>query len=250
MMIDRLHDWWRRRQAERLSIPPSLWMEVEYGLPLLARLTADEQSRLRQLAREFIVSKEWSGAAGLELTPHIQLAIALQACLLVLNLGLGYYAGWVGIVVYPGDFLAPRQRIDEAGVVHEFDETLLGEAWAGGPVLVSWFDLPGVPDGINPVIHEFAHQLDMRNGQADGLPPLHGDMSIARWSAALSTAFSDLRQRLAHNHETAIDPYAAESPAEFFAVVSEAFFETPRMLQNAYPQVFEQLALFYRQRPE
>lgn len=249
-MIDLLRTWWRRRQAARLAIPPSLWQEVESGLPLLARLTASERRRLRQLAREFVVSKEWTGAAELQLTPHIQLAIALQACLLVLNLDLDFYAGWVGIVVYPGDFHTPRQRVDEAGVVHEFDETLLGEAWAGGPVLVSWFDAPEALDGINPVIHEFAHQIDMKNGRADGLPPLHGDMSVARWGTAMNSAFADLRQRLEHGHGTAIDPYAAESPAEFFAVVSEVFFETPRILRNAYPQVFAQLALFYRQHPE
>ena len=248
-MIRSLSQWWRNRQARRLDIPEILWEEVESGLYFLGHLTQRERIDLRTLAREFIAAKEWSGAQGLALRPRIQLTIALQACLPILHLGLDWYSGWVGIIVYPGDFLIPRRIIDEDGVMHEFDDEVMGEAWYGGPVLISWFDNPADARGINVVIHEFAHKLDMKSGDADGLPPLHEGMSRRRWIAAMSAAFDDFQQRVDGGEETLLDPYAAELPSEFFAVASEAFFESPAMLLAEYPEVYEQLKLFYRQDP-
>ncbi|MCF8199331.1 MAG: zinc-dependent peptidase [Sulfuritalea sp.] len=247
--MGKLSAWWRQRQGDRLEIQDTLWNEVEAGLPFLGHLNADERIHLRQLARELIAEKEWSSAQGLLLTPRIQLAIALQACLPILHLGLGWYAGWVGIVVYPGDFLIPRHLVDANGVVHEFDDQVMGEAWYGGPVLISWFDLPEDADGINIVIHEFAHKLDMKSGDADGMPPLHEGMSKQRWIETMSAAFADLRRRLDRGEETLLDPYAAEMPAEFFAVISESFFETPDLIKTEYPAVYEQLSTFYKQDP-
>ncbi len=248
-MIGRLASWWRRRRAERLAIPDPAWDAAESGLPFLAHLSTDERRRLRQLAREFIAEKQWSGAQGLQVTPHMQLAIALQACLPVLHLGLDWYRGWVGVVIYAGDFVIPRRVIDEDGVVHEYDDDVMGEAWYGGPVLLSWFDDPAEAGGINVVIHEFAHKLDMLSGDADGLPPLHEGMSRRSWIAAMDEAFEDFRRRVDAGEETPLDPYGAELPTEFFAVASEAFFETPQLLRDEYPQVYRQLALFYRQDP-
>ena len=248
-MIRSLAAWWRGRQAERIEIPSELWEEIEAGLWFLDHLTPAERVELRRLAREFIAAKEWSGAQGLELTPHIQLAIALQACLPILHLGLDWYSGWVGIVVYPGDFIIPRQVVDGAGVVHEYDDQVMGEAWHGGPVLISWFDDPDDTRGVNVVIHEFAHKLDMRSGDADGMPPLHEGMSRRHWAAAMGAAFEDFQRRVDGGEDTLIDPYAAELPSEFFAVTSEVFFEDPLLLRQEYPEVYRQLARFYRQDP-
>jgi Mlc titration factor MtfA (ptsG expression regulator) len=248
-MIHKLAVWWRQRQAARLAIPNSLWHDVEARLPFLGHLTNDEQAHLRQLAREFIAEKEWSGAQGLQLTPHIQLAIALQACLPILYLGLDWYAGWVGIVVYPGDFVIARQILDEDGVVHEFDDEVMGEAWFGGPVLISWFEHPEDAAGINVVIHEFTHKLDMKSGEADGAPPLHSGMSRQHWIDVMTKAFRHFQLRAKNGEATLLDPYGAELPSEFFAVTSEAFFETPELLSQEYPDVFEQLREFYCQDP-
>lgn len=248
-MIEKLFGWWRRRQARRLDIPEPLWDEVEADLPFLGHLSPDERARLRQLTREFIAAKEWSGAQGLRLTPRIQLAIALQACLPILHLGLAWYDGWVGIVVYPGDFIIPRRMIDEDGVVHEYDDEVMGEAWYGGPVLISWFEHPEDADGINVVIHEFAHKLDMKSGDADGMPPLHAGMSRRHWIEVMSSAFDDFQRRVDGGEETPLDPYGAELPAEFFAIASEAFFETPELLRAEYPEVYGQLSDFYCQNP-
>ncbi|MBI5900186.1 MAG: zinc-dependent peptidase [Rhodocyclales bacterium] len=248
-MIGKLSAWWRGRQAEQLDIPEALWDEVEAPFWFLDHLSTDERTELRRLAREFIATRQWSGAQGLQLTPSIQLAIALQACLPILKLGLAWYSGWVGLVVYPGDFIIPRQVMDGAGVVHEFDDQVMGEAWHGGPVLISWFEDPTDTEGVNVVIHEFAHKLDMKNGDADGMPPLHEGMSRKRWAAVMNTAFEDFQHRVDSGEETAIDPYAAELPTEFFAVTSEVFFEEPLLLREEYPEVYEQLRLFYRQDP-
>jgi len=250
-MMGRLFGWLRRRKAERIEVDDETWARVEEQLPFLDRLCSEDRRRLRHMALQFLAEKQMSGAGGLLLRPEMQLSIALQACLPVLELGLDWYRGWVGIVVYPGDFVIPRQEMDELGIVHEFDDTVLGEAWLGGPVLLSWFKRN--PDGINVVIHEFAHKLDMLNGCADGLPPLHDDMSKTDWGYAFGRAFDDFGERVATNPQgdqaLVLDPYAAEAPAEFFAVMSEVFFESPSLLAAEYPAVYAQLRLFYRQDP-
>jgi Mlc titration factor MtfA (ptsG expression regulator) len=241
--IERLRNWWR---GVPLVITEEQWQAAEYPFVFLDRLTANERQQLRQLAARFIAEKQWSGGGGLQLTLSMQLAIALQACLPILKLGLDWYTGWVGIVIYPGDFIIPRQVMDEDGIVHEYDDTVLGE---GGPVLLAWFDDLAAVGDINIVIHEFAHKLDMTNGATDGLPRLHADMSADEWIAAFAPAYADFCQRVDSGAETAIDPYAAEHPSEFFAVASEVFFEAPQLLRTIYPAVFAQLQLFYRQNP-
>jgi Mlc titration factor MtfA (ptsG expression regulator) len=248
-MIGILRDWLKQKALDRVQVSEEQWAEAEARLPFLGHLDADERSELRAMAREFLAEKEWSAAQDLVLTPEIQLSIALQACLPVLKLGLEHYRGWVGIVVYPGDFVIPRQTMDEDGVVHEYDDAVLGEAWEGGPVLISWFDHPEDADGVNVVIHEFAHKLDMGNGSVDGFPRLPADMSRRAWAAALEPAYQDFCARVDAGEDTFLDPYAADHPAEFFAVMSESFFETPDVLSEEYPAVYEQLKRFYRQDP-
>jgi len=238
----------KKRNAAAI-ISGQRWQAVEAGLTCLSHLPATDRERLRTLALQFIAEKEWHGAQGLVLSEDIQLSIALQACLPVLELGLDWYRDWLGIIVYRGDFVIPRQTIDDYGIAHEYDDAVLGEAWEGGPVLLSWFDDAADTDGINVVIHEFAHKLDMKNGTTDGLPPLPQGMSRQHWTAAFAPAFADFCGRVDGGEETALDPYASEAPEEFFAVMSEAFFQTPQLLRDEYPDVYRQLQLFYRQDP-
>lgn len=245
--------WWRKRVLDKVQVSDAQWHEAEAQLPFLGHLDADERRRLREMARQFLAEKEWTGAQGLQLAAPIQLCIALQASLLVLNRGLEHYRGWVGIVVYPGDFVIPRHVMDEDGVVHEYDDAVLGEAWEGGPVVLSWFDAPDEAGDVNVVIHEFAHKLDMENGEIDGMPRLPADMSRRDWIAAFEPAYEDFCRRVdeadRRGRETELDPYGSEHPSEFFAVMSEAFFETPALLRRQYPAVYEQLRRFYRQDP-
>lgn len=249
-----IRNWRRRRVLREHAVDSALWRRVAHSLPFLDGLDDAGQRRLRELALLFLAEKQFAGARGFELTDQMRLSIALQACLPILNLGLDWYDGWVGIVVYAGDFRLKRSETDEAGVVHEWDDELAGESMPGGPVVLSWDATlashdPDDDDLMNIVIHEFAHKLDMRNGAADGLPPLHSGMSRERWRAVFDAAYRHFCDAVDRGKETFIDPYAAEHPSEFFAVVSEVFFEWPHELKADYPKVYEQLALFYRQDP-
>ena len=171
MLIGKFIDWMRRKPATE-PLPDALWQETLAGLPFLDRLDSQEKSRLRVLTEAFLAEKEFTTAGGLELTDALCVSIATQACLPILNLGLENYRDWVGIVVYPDEFVIPRVIEDDFGVVHEFDDVASGEAWDGGPVLISWRDAQMAGEGYNVVIHEFAHKLDMLNGEANGVPPL------------------------------------------------------------------------------
>lgn len=241
---------YRRWLLGRYAIPAAQWRRALAGLPYGQALDAADQRRLHELALLFLTTKTFEGAAGLRITDAMRLSIALQACLLVLNLGLDYYAGWSSIVVYPGDFLVTHEYHDEAGVVHRYRDELSGESWPNGPVILSWQAVRAAGPGVqNPVLHEFAHKLDMLNGEADGFPPLPAGMDPKSWTHAFHAAYHRLHEALVRGEHVRIDDYAAENPAEFFAVVSEAFFLEPEMVQEDFPAVYRQLKEFYRQDP-
>lgn len=242
-----LFDWLRGRR--RPEIAADLWAQTVAGLPFLAVLTVDEQKRLKLLAEEFLAEKEFSTGGGLELSDAMCVAIAAQGCLPILEFGLSAYRGWVGIVIYPDEFVVPRQMADEDGVVHEYDDVLAGEAWEGGPLILSWRDAQMAGDGYNVVIHEFAHKLDMLNGEADGIPALHAGLPVDRWERVFFAAWDDFCQRVDSGEDTRIDPYASEHPAEFFAVLSENFFEQPALLAAEYPELYALFRDYYRQDP-
>jgi Mlc titration factor MtfA (ptsG expression regulator) len=218
---------------------------------MLQGLGAEESRRLRDLALLFLHNKAFESAQGVELDEPMRLMIALQACLPILRLGLRWYRGWYAVIVYPDEFVPQREWIDEDGVVWIAEEAMSGEAWEQGPIILSWADVEEgrTRNGFNVVIHELAHKLDMLDGVANGHPPLHAGMNDADWAEVFGRAYADLGQRVDSGEETLIDPYGMESPAEFFAVTSEAFFELPHQLQREYPGVYRQLRDFYRQDP-
>lgn len=249
----RLMQWWRSRALERARgrLDPDDWAQVTRALPLLSDLSPDQLTRLGELAVLFLRDKCIESAQGMELNERMRLAIGLQACLPILELGLDWYRGWYAVIVYPAEFVPVREVMGDDGIVWTEEEAKSGEAWEQGPIILSWADVEAglEPDGYNVVIHEVAHKLDMLDGAPNGCPPLHPGMSRTRWAEVFSAAFDDLSRRVEAGEDTAIDPYACESPAEFFAVISEAFFEVPSMLHQEYPAVYEQLIAFYRQDP-
>lgn len=251
-MLTWLSRWRESRALRKQRIPEPLWQSAVLALPLLQGLTRQELGRLRELASLFWRHKTINGAGGLVVTDTLRARIAAQACLLILELGLDYFDGWQEIIVYPDAFVVQREQHDDDGLVHETRNALGGEAWDKGPVILSWQDAlnsnhPGA--SANVILHEFAHKLDMLNGRANGMPPLHAGMSQHAWTTAWHDAYQDLCQRLTLGLHTDIDPYAAENPAEFFAVLSENFFLRPHLLHAIYPAVYQQLQLFYRQDP-
>ena len=250
-MLGWLKEKRRQRVLASTHIDPQLWRQALDALPLLDGMGADELGRLRDLAVLFLHEKALEPVGGFELTDAMRLRIGCLAALPILNLGLDWYRNWYAVVVYPTGFRARRQHIDDADVVHDYEEELVGEAWERGPVLLSWEEVEASQqlDGFNVTIHELAHKLDMLTGHPNGLPPLHRDMRVEAWSAAFSSAYDDLVRQVEAGEDTAIDPYAAEDPAEFFAVLSEAFFEQPWLVNEVYPDVYDQLRAFYRQDP-
>ncbi len=240
----------RRWRLSRYRIPESLWQLALADLPHAGRLPVTGQQRLRELVLMFLARKHFEGAAGLTITDRMRTSIALQACTLVLNLGLDWYRGWSSIVVYPGDFLVQREFRDEAGVVHRYADELSGESWPEGPVILSWQAVREATHTAQyPVLHEFAHKLDMLRGDADGFPPLHAGMDAGSWTRAFRGAYRRFTRAVGRGEEVRIDPYAAESPAEFFAVLSEVFFLDPALAHEEFPAVYGQLRRFYRQDP-
>jgi len=262
----------RRRVMRELSLISSQdWRRAVAGLPFLAGLSAQQDEALRMRSAWLLASKTFSGAHGFEITDDIRLAIAIQAALPILELDPSLYEGWVEIVVYPGGFLIPRSEVQEDGVVHEYLLEASGEAWEGGPVILSWEgSAPGGRHAMNVVIHEFAHKLDLYGGAADGMPSLHNHAGIrsSDWMRVLDAAFDDFNAALdavedaiPHNidpdSEAAspwydrlpLDPYAATDEAEFFAVSSEAFFVDPEPLARALPDWYGLLRQYYRQDP-
>jgi Mlc titration factor MtfA (ptsG expression regulator) len=245
---------WREQQVLRTAaLPDALWREALDALPFLAIHTEAELARLRDKVVLFLNGKGIVGAGGHEVTPLERTVIAVQACLRVLNLDLALYDDFENVVVYPGEFVPGWEYEDDYGVVHRQDDPLAGEAMHLGPVVLSWPDVEASADfaasGMNLVIHEFAHKIDMRNGEANGFPPLPRSMSADAWRTAMAQAYDDFVRRVERGEDTAIDPYAAEHPGEFFAVLSEVFFADPRVLRAAYPDVYAQFAQFYRQDP-
>ncbi len=254
--------WWQalrqrreRRVLERRAIDDGLWRQILAQLPFLASRPAHDLERLRRLASLFLDRKEFSGAGGFVVDDATALSVAVQACLPVLELGIEQYDGFVGIVMHADAVVAAREVTDEHGVVHHYDEVLAGEAMQGGPLMLSWADVQG-GDAVeassaayNVVIHEFAHVLDMRDGVPDGVPLLPTAADRQAWLAVLTPEYDRFCERVVCGYETVLDAYAAESPDEFFAVASEAFFVTPRELKEEQPALYRLLASFYRQDP-
>jgi Mlc titration factor MtfA (ptsG expression regulator) len=273
-----------RALRQRLFGPPpailddDLWRSTLHASPLFATLSPAEAVRLRGLCEGLLRTKSFTGVAGLELGLSMQARICAQACLPILHLGLHWYAGWSGIVVYPARFLVHRRLPGEDGTIHESVDELSGEAWDGGPVVLSWADVDGqdpdrpgeatASDG-NVVVHEFAHKLDLLDGIADGIPPfdrrLHPALSRDEWADVLEDSLERFRAGVDIAEESippdvdpespaadpwyaalALDPYAATDEAEFFAVSSEAYFVDARALEDAFPDWYRLLDAFYR----
>src|SRR5687768_8172673 len=194
--------WFRSNPLPSKSIDAALWREATAPWLFMRGLEGGDVERLRVLAEAFLARKHFSGTHDLEVTERMRVEIAAQAAILVLEIGLEWYDGWSEVIVYPSQFAPEREEMDEAGVVHLTNDPMAGEAWLGGPVILSYEDVVAAADeenrvdGYNVVIHEFAHKLDMRNGDANGFPPLHREMRAADWKAAFVAAYEDFAARV------------------------------------------------------
>jgi MtfA peptidase len=253
---------WRRWRDEaalsRRSIPDDLWKRTLVRWPFLRRRDAADAAELRRLTSLFLDRKEFHAAGGLRMSDAIAVGIAAQAVLPVLRLGLDAYDGFVGIVVHPGPVRARRTHHADDGLVHEYDEELAGEAMEGGPVMLSWQDVRaaglaggsrGAGTAYNVVIHEFAHVLDMANGDSDGIPVLPADLPAHEWLHVLTTEHEGFVERVEAEQPTVLDPYGAVGLDEFFAVASESFFVDALALKAEHPALYRVFMSYYRQDP-
>jgi MtfA peptidase len=249
-----LHWFKSQRRAALRAVPltPSERAIVERNVPFAAKLGEADRAELEGLVRIFLAEKAFEGCGGLELTEEIRVTIAVQACFLLLHRETDMYPGVDAILVYPSAYRAPTQRND-GGVVIESNQTRLGESWTRGVVVLAWDHVKSgalrPSDGHNVVLHEFAHQLDSEGGAMDGAPDLGARERYGSWAQVLGHEFADLSRRLHTGRPSDIDAYGATSPAEFFAVITEMFFERPHAMKDHHPQLYDELAAFYRQDP-
>jgi MtfA peptidase len=275
--MNMLHRLWKRlRQAktaatlERHAINDELWQSSLAALPPIAQLSEPDLARLRELSSLFLGGKEFSGAQGLEVTDTHAVMIALQACLPILHiappdrpdLALAWYDGFVGIVLHAGEVRARREWMDEDGIAHSGNEQLTGEFLEGGPLMLAWSDVQAAGElaskAYNVVIHEFIHVMDLRDGQADGCPPMPRDQR-RQWLITLQAEYerfqeaSEAWQRfgsLSDHGEPLMDAYGCESLCEFFAVAAEAYFVQGERFAQEHPGLLRLFDGFFRAQPE
>ena len=234
--------------------PPAWDNVLRTNVRIFDSLTAEERAQVRDYIRVFVAEKHWEGCGGLEMTDEVRVTIAGLVAILVLGLAEQYFTRVLSILVYPTAYVAPGKTMAKVGVVLEGDSARAGEAWYRGPVILSWDEvLAGgrqETHGRNVVFHEFAHQLDMLNGQnVDGTPPMESQEQYQRWVEVLGTDYRHLVDACEHGHSTLLDCYGATSLAEFFAVATEVFFTRPHAFEHRHPKLYAILGEFYRQNP-
>lgn len=236
---------WIRRRRQRdadTARSPLEWKDLlDDRLALIARLSPPQRGHYHALVERFMEQKRFVGCAGLEVTDEMRALIAGMACLLILRPGAKMFPQLKQVLIYPGPFLVPVTEPDEFGLVSDEPEERIGESWQGDRVILSWQDVEAALDGdeVNVVVHEFAHQLDDESAAGEGAPLLH---DYARWSEVMKSEFERLRR---HRRPRVLDPYGAESPAEFFGVVTEAWFQRGAELAQHHPALYALLRDYY-----
>ena len=244
---------WRLQRLLARPLPAEAEAVLQRNIPVYRRMAPDLQRQLRRMVVQFLHQKKFIGCEGLEVTDEIAVTIAGQACLLLLNRPSKVYPALHTILVYPSEFVAQRAEVGPGGVITPGRQSMLGESWDDGRVVLSWDDVRrgagDWTDGHNVVLHEFAHQLDSESGRANGAPYLGNPASYTEWSEVLSNAYQNLRWHAMHRQPAVMDHYGATNPAEFFAVATETFYEKPYQMAEHYPELFAEFLKYYRVDP-
>ncbi|MCW8925934.1 MAG: zinc-dependent peptidase [Xanthomonadales bacterium] len=244
---------YRLRQAVAKPFPEEWVAILERNIGIYKNLPMELRLQLRQMVKQFLHEKHFSGAGGLEITDEIRVTIAAEACMLLLNRNAGVYPALRYIVIYPAAFVVDRPGMVSGGVVSTGRKGVLGESWSNGKVILAWDDVlrgsMNFVDGHNVVLHEFAHQLDSESGSTNGAPVLAGNNCLRTWASTLSAEFEELQRDAWKGKRSLLDHYGATNPAEFFAVATETFFEKPRQMAKHHAELFEVLKCYYRVDP-
>lgn len=244
---------YKRKKIDTTPFPAPWLHIVRRNLPIYKRMWPDQQRELRQLIKRFVDSKDFVGCAGQSITDEIRITIAAHACLLLVGRPNHQYQDLRSILVYPSGFKVSHEKHDEFGLVTAGEHFLIGESWSNGKLILAWDSVQAsvrdFADGHNVVLHEFAHQLDHESGVTNGAPLLYHKGAYGDWARIFSEEFNQLQEASAADQHTLIDTYGASNPAEFFAVVTETFYERPHELSARHSALFEQLKSYYRVDP-
>jgi len=243
----------KRRARLRARPFPNDWTAILDGVPLCRRLPREDFLELQGHVQVFLAEKRFEGAGGLAIDDAVRVTIAGQACVLLLHRASRSFPKLRSIIVYPGEYVAPLEEVDDNGFVMEDVESRSGESWAHGSLVLSWDDVLADLDDpfgeLNVVLHEFAHQLDAETGEMNGCPPIAEPGLRADWAREMDSAYADHCRLVDRGRPTVLDPYGAEEPSEFYAVATEAFFQQPRRILAALPSLYDVLRRYYEQDP-
>ncbi|GIU12811.1 zinc-dependent peptidase [Shewanella sp. MBTL60-007] len=248
---------WRDRRRRKVITKqpfPREWRDIlKKRIPFFRVLPTDLQLQLKKHIQVFIAEKRFVGCDGLQIDDDIRVTVAAQACLLLLNRQTNFYPTLKEILIYPSPFIVEGEQQNGDGLVSNHRRVLSGESWQHGRVILSWqttkFDAAVPDDGSNVVIHEFAHQLDQEDGRANGAPPLKHRQDYASWSEVLMREYQTLVRASQTGEQSLFNYYGATNPAEFFAVISEVFFERPHEFIALHPDLYRELSGFYQLDP-
>lgn len=239
--------------------PPTIKFKDEWvvflteNVPLYARLPENLQSSLHTKIGQFVGSTFFEGCNGLELDDEMILTVSAQACILVLNHEEHPYPELNTVLLYPSAFTSTSQSVGPGGTVVERTVQCVGESWENGTVILAWDAVThgarNIYDGHNVTFHEFAHQLDARDGDTDGVPLLPDEAAYQTWAGVLGSHAEIFMDRVRRRNKTILDPYGATNPGEYFAVATEAFFEKPRQLKKKQSELYAELQRFYQLDP-
>ncbi|MFZ9012336.1 MAG: zinc-dependent peptidase [Anaerohalosphaeraceae bacterium] len=239
----------RRGVLMRKPIDKGFPAFIEKNIPLYLRLPADLKQQLHGMVNVFLAEKEFVGCSGQEITDEVRVTIAAQACMLLLNRKTNFFPKLKTIYVYPHTYVA-NGLMNDGGLIVEGKSVRLGESWQNGPVVLTWDSITGgarnIQDGRNVVFHEFAHQLDQEDGDADGAPILENRSCYRSWAAVLSAEYERLCNKTRGRRRSVLNKYGATNPAEFFAVATEAFFEKPKQMNKKSPDLYKELKSYYQ----
>lgn len=243
----------RRKRLRATPLPGAWWDIIDANVPLVRGMDKFDREELGGIVQVLLHEKKFEGCGGLEITDEIRLTILAQAAILLLRRDTGYYPTLKSILVYPTAYIVPQEHPNPDGTISSHGQVRLGESWYGGALVLAWdhvlHNAINHDDGQNVTLHEFAHQLDGVATGMDGAPELATQECYQSWARVLGSEYEQLINQLHNGHKTRIDPYGATNPPEFFAVVTEAFFEKPGMLNQHYPELYGELAKFYQQNP-
>ena len=243
---------WQRDRLMAQQFPKSWLSIIESNLSIYKSLTSEQQKELLGYIQVFLKEKQFIGCLGLQITEEIKVTIAAIACLLLFGDRKTYFPNLRSVLVYPHAYIV-NELIMNSYVVEERRVARLGESWTRDQLVLSWEqiqqDVLNWKDGHNVILHEFAHQLDQEDGRAEGVPILARALDYGMWKQVMSAEYLQLCDRVENGQKTILDSYGATSPAEFFAVATETFFEKPNQLHQKHPSLYELLQRYYRLDP-